>query len=363
MFPGCGGIGESCGQFNLTVNGVVTGTLVDYGPFGVQETIGYQILVIRVIAAVSSLSATLGLKVGIKLLSQDAFGLGPCLMLIVLFHGETWCCLDTMVQAFGFYIRDIFRLGCLCDASERLGDGNFGLGGTPDGVGGGAGWLSGWTLLGALRRHFPGQGLQGRTVREFVVATMIVPILFTVSWLGTWGSEGKLRRLARWQVLQLCRLDLGRRPGGERQRLEPGLRVGPGAPQGYGMHLEFAWTRWVVVGNKCGKHPSWVSEPCGRGSDPAALPDDDDLARRRKACDGSDNPTRTDAGLAGGMGTMRPPGSQPASSFVPLQDSVVCHYNAATEDMLFDHLASYGPRNLSDVLSAGANAANANASL
>jgi choline/glycine/proline betaine transport protein len=147
MFPGCGGIGESCGQFNLTVNGVVTGTLVGYEPFGFQETIGYQILIICVIAAVATLSVALGLKVGIKLLSQGAFGLGLCLMLIVLFHGETWFCLDTMVQVIGFYIWDIFRLGFWCDTFERLGDRNFGLGGAPDGVGGGAGWLSGWTLF------------------------------------------------------------------------------------------------------------------------------------------------------------------------------------------------------------------------
>jgi hypothetical protein len=229
------------------------------------------------------------------------------------------------------------------------------------------------------------------------MATMIVPTLFTVFWLGTWGSEGiRLQRLVDGSGVcpvayggdaSACSLPtrLASDPSFEGSLAgncynyaatipvadqeangngwNPGCVLDPEHHEGYGMYQEFAWTRWVVVGNKCVKHPSWVSEPCGRGSDPTALPDDDDLARRRKACDGSDNPTRIDAGLADGMWTMRPTASQPASCFVPLQDSVVCHYNVATEDMLFDHLASYGPRNLSDILSAGANAANANASL
>ncbi len=147
MFPRRGGIGESCGRFNLPVNGFVTGTLVDGEPFGIQETIGYQILVICVIAAVGTLSVALGLRVGIMLPSQGAFGLGPCLMLIVLFPGETWFCLDTMVQVICSYIWDLCRLGIWCGIFVRLGDRNLGLGGAPDGVGGGAGWLSGWTLF------------------------------------------------------------------------------------------------------------------------------------------------------------------------------------------------------------------------
>ena len=126
-----GGIGESCGRFNLTVNGFVTGTLVDCEPFGIQETIGYQVLVFCVIGAVATLSVALGLKVGIMLPSQGAFGLGLRLMPIVLFHGETWFCLGTMVQVICFYIWDIFRLGFWCGTFERLGDRNFGLGGAP----------------------------------------------------------------------------------------------------------------------------------------------------------------------------------------------------------------------------------------
>jgi hypothetical protein len=226
---------------------------------------------------------------------------------------------------------------------------------------------------------------------------MIVPTLFTVFWLGTWGSEGiRMHRLADGSGVcpvayggdaSACSLpthlasdpSFGGSLAGKCYNYaatisvadqeangngwNPGCVLDPEHHEGYGMYQEFAWTRWVVVGNKCVKHPSWVSEPCGRGSDSTALPDDDDLARRRKACDGSDDPTRLDAGLADGMWTMRPTASQPASCFVPLQDSVVCHYNVATEDMLFDHLASYGPRGCSDILSAGANAANANASL
>jgi choline-glycine betaine transporter len=391
LFPTCGGIGESCGTYNETVDGVVTDNLLEYEPFGVQKTIGNQILIIVVITAVATLSVVLGLKVGIKLLSQGVFGLGLCLMMIVLFHGETWFCLDTMVQVIGFYIWDLFRLGFWCDAFERLGSKDLGLGGAPDGVGGGAGWLSEWTLFywgwwiswGPFVGTFLAKISKGRTLREFVMATMIVPTLFTVFWFGTWGSEGiRMQRLADGSGVcgvayakdtSACTLpaDLPSDFSGSLSSKcynyaatisladkeangngwSPVCVLDPEYHEGFGKCQEFAWTRWVVVGKKCVKHTTWETEPCGRTGDPTAFPTGAALTKLRTACDDSDKPTRVDDGLADGMWNLRPTGAQPESCFVPVQDSVVCHYNAATDDMLFDHLATYGPRGFSDFLS------------
>ena len=63
----------------------------------------------------------------------------------MLFSGETYYILDLMVQATGYYLWYLRRNGFHCDAFERLGGKDLGLGGTHEGLG--PTWIIDWTIF------------------------------------------------------------------------------------------------------------------------------------------------------------------------------------------------------------------------
>jgi len=359
--PGCGGIGQACGDGEE--------------PYGIQWTVGVQTVIILVITSLATLSVVLGLKVGIKLLSQGVFGLGMFLMLMVLLQGEKWFCLDTMVQVLGFYIWDIFRLGHWCDAFERLGGKDFGLGGATDGLGGSSGWLSSWTLFywgwwiswGPFVGTFLAKISKGRTLREFVMATMIVPTLFTLFWFGTFGSEGiRLQRQATGSNLCDAAGDetiqctmpegaTGSLAGNCKQYgatysqstkeasnigWRPGCVLDPTYHGGFGRCKPFAWSRYEPKGEGCVYHTSWINTPCGGAADATAYvetPQCKEKATAELLTGDKKLWNHFDVSLQQGC-------------FVPVQDGVTCLKSLSSDAMLYDTLASYGPRGFSDFL-------------
>jgi hypothetical protein len=323
----------------------------------------------------------LGLKVGIKFLSQFVFAMGMALTLIVLFSGETWYCLDTMVQGFGYYLWDIVRLGNWCDAWLRLGAEQLGLGGSDDTTVNTA-FMSGWTLFywgwwiswGPFVGTFLAKISKGRTLREFVAATLIVPTLFTVFWFGTWGSEGiRMQRMAVGSHVcsagsqALCSMPEGATGSlsskcgsysfafNDTTKKEHGIGwtpscvLDPTYHGGFGKCKEFAWTRHKVVADRCVKTTSWVTVPCGSTSDPTAPPTNAAGNISLGVCNDMIKAEHLDVDSSTKTFNHFPLADQP-SCFVPAQDSIVCIGNQGTEDILFDQLASYGPRGFSDLL-------------
>lgn len=436
--PKCGGQGQVCAE--------------GQEPYGIQETVGTQIMIIIVITIMATISVVLGLGRGIKFLSQLVFAIACFLMLVVLFSGETWFILDLIVQATGYYIWYLLRIGFHCDAFQRLGAAALGLGGT-DG-GGGSGWLVSWTIFywgwwiswGPFVGTFIAKISKGRTLRMFIGGTLIVPTLYCVIWFGIWGGEG-IRMQRRADKGNLCThaykgdRNLCSLPADADSKSAslaascvsyshayndsykkantvgwtPSCVLDSSYHGGYGRCQENAFSHYTGVADRCVAHTSWVTEPCGGAADPTSSTSfsvdvmtalvkessrvdvksgDDMLVKGNivKITDGTNFEYQTVASADGGTLTldgklknnyantakvekkwpvtglceaeikkemvvgegkaynMYPP-EQQRSCFYPLQANVVCLYNQATTDILFDQVSSYSPRPFATLMS------------
>jgi len=328
--------------------------------YGVQVNVWWQTGIIVFITFVAMVSVASGLERGIVNLSRFTFALGCFLVLVVLFMGETYMILDSLVQTWGYYLFSLLKVGFFCDAWERLGSKDLGLGGAPDDLGGGSSWLTDWTMYywgwwiswGPFVGVFLAKVSRGRTLRQFVVGTLVIPLLYSCGWLGIFGTEGiRMQRLA--DAGKLCTSAYAE--GGssyaatyttaEKEALGmgwfPECVLDPVYHDGYGRCKEEAWTHKTVVGASCVETTEWVTVPCG----PTAA--ETDPTRWTLAVNDS-----ISGPCAGQLDAENYDlySNQP-DCFVPLQDSVVCLYNQGTTDMFFDQISSYGPRGFSDFLS------------
>ena len=185
------------------------------GKIGLEFNVRTQAWIVFFVTLAATISVSLGLKRGIAVLSYLAFGMGMVLVTSVLFMDDTMHILDAMSTSFGNYLWYLPKIAWECDAWARLNSdqswtgsakgGGLGIDsnhvGTPDGLGAGELWLTatnGWTVFywgwwiswGPFCGTFLAKISKGRTLREFIIYSMIVPTLYCVLWFGTFGGAG-----------------------------------------------------------------------------------------------------------------------------------------------------------------------------
>lgn len=146
--------------------------------FGVPVSALVQILLIAGITGLATISVVLGLDGGIRRVSEINLILAIGLMLFVLVTGPTLYLLQTFVQNTGYYLSNIV-------------DATFNLNAYEPGD-----WLGGWTLFywGWWIAWSPFVGMfiarvsRGRTIREFVIGVLLVPVGFTFLWMTVFGN-------------------------------------------------------------------------------------------------------------------------------------------------------------------------------
>ncbi len=146
--------------------------------FDVPTTVTVQIVLIAVITAVATLSVGLGLDAGIRRISELNMVLALVLLAFVLVTGPTVFLLQTLVQNTGMYLSNLFAMTFNLYAYEPTG------------------WIGGWTLFywGWWIAWSPFVGMfiarvsRGRTIREFVVGVLLVPVGFTFMWMTFFGD-------------------------------------------------------------------------------------------------------------------------------------------------------------------------------
>ena len=185
------------------------------GKIGLEFNVRTQCWIVFFVTLAATVSVSLGLKRGIAVLSYVAFGMGMILVTSVLFMDDTMHILDAMSTSFGNYLWYLPKIAWECDAWARLNSdqswtgsamgGGLGIDsndvGTPDGLGAGELWLTatnGWTVFywgwwiswGPFCGTFLAKISKGRTLREFIIYSMIVPTLYCVLWFGVFGGAG-----------------------------------------------------------------------------------------------------------------------------------------------------------------------------
>lgn len=123
------------------------------------------------------------LNEGMGRLSNAAFAIALALLLFAAISGPTYYVMNVLVDAFGAYVADVvprgFRTYTFFDDKVR-------------------GWFADWTLTymvwwiswAPFVGVFIARISRGRTIREYLMAVVFLPSLFSVLWYGVFGGLG-----------------------------------------------------------------------------------------------------------------------------------------------------------------------------
>ncbi|MBY4840338.1 MULTISPECIES: choline transporter [Pantoea] len=147
--------------------------------FDVPEGFTAQAALIVLSVIIATISVTSGVDKGIRILSELNVALALGLILFVLFMGKTDFLLNALVLNVGDYINRFMGMTLNTFAFDQPRE-----------------WMNSWTLFfwawWVAWSPFVGLFLarisRGRTIREFVLGTLIIPFTFTLLWLSVFGN-------------------------------------------------------------------------------------------------------------------------------------------------------------------------------
>ncbi len=148
--------------------------------FGIPSTPTVVVIVVIVTTIAAIISTYTGIDRGIKYLSQINILAALALMLLVLILGPTLYILNTLTHATGDYIQHLPSLSFNLD---------------PAGVGT-EGFANAWTVFywawwiawAPFVGTFIARVSRGRTIRNFVIGVMLVPVLVSMVWFAVFGG-------------------------------------------------------------------------------------------------------------------------------------------------------------------------------
>ncbi|ANF83339.1 high-affinity choline transporter BetT (plasmid) [Acinetobacter sp. NCu2D-2] len=148
--------------------------------FDLPENLWIQTALIAVAVIITIISVTAGVNKGIRVLSEINIYVSIGLMLFILLIGNTEFLLAALIQNFGDYISQFPKLSLTSFPFEQPKE-----------------WMNSWTLFfwawwiawSPFVGLFLARISRGRTIREFVAGTLIIPLLFTLTWLSIFGNS------------------------------------------------------------------------------------------------------------------------------------------------------------------------------
>lgn len=167
------GVSTSLGLGAMQINS----GLAQYMDIPSQTSI--QVIIIALITLVATVSVVSGIKSGIRRLSLLNMTLAFGLMFFVFFMGHTIYLLETLVGSLGMYLQKLPEMSLWVEYTRKTD------------------WQATWTMFywGWWISWSPFVGVfvarisKGRTLREFVLAVMLVPTLVTFVWLSVFGGS------------------------------------------------------------------------------------------------------------------------------------------------------------------------------
>jgi choline/glycine/proline betaine transport protein len=145
---------------------------------GIESSVTVQLWLIALITLLATASVVSGLNRGIKRLSELNIIVAGGLMLFVLLAGPTLFILNGFIQNVGYYIQNLPRLATWGETYT------------------GTTWQNNWTVFyyawwiawSPFVGMFIARISKGRTIREFLLAVLIVPSLVGFLWLTVFGN-------------------------------------------------------------------------------------------------------------------------------------------------------------------------------
>ena len=184
-----GRVAELCGAF-ATLTGVAAALGLGLLLFtaGIQAIFGYtvgtfgQIGIMICVVAIYTMAAWSGLDKGIKFLGDSNAWICIIWFSFILIIGPTSHLLDGMVDTWGFYFNHLPTMATFTDSADQTNN-----------------WPRNWTLFYYLWNTawapfvggFIARISRGRTIREYILGVLFVPVCVTFVWFGVLGTAAQ----------------------------------------------------------------------------------------------------------------------------------------------------------------------------
>ena len=146
--------------------------------FGIPNSLTVQFIIIAFVTALACVSLMLGLDKGIKRLSDINMGFTGVLLAFMVILGPTLFIFDSFVENIGNYLVALVPLSTWGESYSNTD------------------WQSGWTIFywawwvswAPFVGVFIARISRGRTIREFVLGVLLIPMLILFFWFTTFGG-------------------------------------------------------------------------------------------------------------------------------------------------------------------------------
>ncbi|WP_283710744.1 BCCT family transporter [Pseudoalteromonas prydzensis] len=144
--------------------------------FGIESGVGLQIIVISVVTLLAVISVVRGIDGGVKLLSNINMLIAFALLMFVLLVGFAASVGNIPTTVMG-YIENIIPLSNPHGREDET-------------------WMHGWTVFywawwiswSPFVGMFIARVSEGRTIREFLIAVLLIPTMVTILWMSIYGG-------------------------------------------------------------------------------------------------------------------------------------------------------------------------------
>jgi glycine betaine transporter len=180
------GVAASLGVGALQINSGLNAV------FGVEVSAAAQVTIIVLTAIVFITSAVTGVEKGIRYLSNFNMAVAALLALIVFLLGPTVAIIDTLTNTLGSYLSEIIRMSLRATPFRE------------------STWVGTWTIFywawwiswSPFVGLFIARVSRGRTIREFILGTVLAPSLAAFLWFSIFGGTALYMEI--WQQVPLA---------------------------------------------------------------------------------------------------------------------------------------------------------------
>ncbi len=145
--------------------------------FGIEFSTTVQVILIAVITFIATLSVVTGIDKGVKFLSELNIRAAGILLVIMFLIGPTFLIIKNIFVATGVFVVGLPFASFMTHTADSE-------------------WAKGWTLFywawwiswSPFVGMFIAKISKGRTVREFIIATVAIPSLLSIIWLSVFGT-------------------------------------------------------------------------------------------------------------------------------------------------------------------------------
>ena len=146
--------------------------------FGIDSGTSTQVAIIVFVTSIAIFSVVRGVDKGVKVLSNINMVIALSLLLFVIFAGSTLAIFTGIFTTAGDYLANIIPLSNWINREDTD-------------------WFHGWTVFywawwvswSPFVGMFIARISKGRTVREFIIAVLLIPAVITIIWMTTFGGS------------------------------------------------------------------------------------------------------------------------------------------------------------------------------